>query len=117
MKGEVARVGGRLAVGALLAMGAASGRAAGETITAAPPAVEVRADRSDGLYRTNDVSFIDPLCAATGHFAIYNRMTCPKLILHNPGSGHNVTLLDPENDRRRIEAFKREHAGKPKAQP
>ena len=67
--------------------------------------------RAPTIIRTG---FIDPLCAATGHFAIYNRMTCPKLILHNPGSGHNVTLLDPENDRRRIEAFKREHAGKPK---
>ena len=54
--------------------------------------------------------FLDTLCASTGHFAVYNRMTCPKLILHNPGAGHSAQLLNPAEDTKRIQAFQKEQA-------
>ena len=52
--------------------------------------------------------FIDPLCASTGHYAIYNRMTCPKLLFHHPGGGHEGMLLNPKEGNQQIAAFKKE---------
>jgi len=51
--------------------------------------------------------FLDHLCASTGHFAIYNRMTCPKLIFHHPGAGHSAPLLNPKRDRKIINEFRK----------
>ena len=53
--------------------------------------------------------FLDHLCAPTGHYAIYNRMTCPKLIFHNPGAGHNIQWLNLKEDLERLRAFRKKY--------
>ncbi|MDD3927571.1 MAG: acetylxylan esterase [bacterium] len=52
--------------------------------------------------------FIDPLCASSGHYAVYNRLTCPKLIVHNPGGGHSGELYNPTEDIAKIKRFRAE---------